>query len=86
MDMEDRIEHQLDEIRRLRDELRLQVHLGAAEVKDLWAESEEKFEAAEAKALEFKKQSEQPLENVRDAAKLLLDEIHDGYKRIRAAL
>ena len=86
MDIEDRLEHQLEEVRRVRDELRVQVHLGKAEVKELWEKSEAKLEDAEARVAAFKKQSEQPLEDLRDAAKLLLEEIHAGYKRIRDAL
>jgi hypothetical protein len=41
--------HEIEEIRRVCDELRLQVHLGGVEARDLWAELEERFDAAEAR-------------------------------------
>jgi F0F1-type ATP synthase membrane subunit b/b' len=86
MSVEDRIESELQDLKRIRDELRVRIHLGKAEAKELWEKSEEKIEAVEAKVRSVRKQAEQPLDNVRDAARLLLDEIRDGFERIRAAL
>ena len=86
MSVEDRLENELQDLQRIRDELRVQVHLGKAEARELWEKSEEKIEAVEAKVRSIRKQAEQPLDNVRDAARLLLDEIREGFERIRTAL
>jgi uncharacterized protein YoxC len=77
---------ELEELRRIRDELRVKIHLGKAEAKDLWEKTEHKLEDFENKVKSISSQAEEPLHDVGEAAKLLLDEIKDGYRRIRSAL
>lgn len=77
---------ELEELRRVRDELRVKIHLGKAEAKELWEKTEHKLEEFEQKVKSVSSQVEEPLHDVGEAAKLLLDEIKDGYRRIRGAL
>jgi len=86
MSLEAKLNEELDDLKRIRDEIRVQIKLGKAEAKDLWDRSEEKIEELESKVKAISGQAEQPLQDVRDAAQLLLNEIRDGYKRIRKAL
>lgn len=86
MSLETKLNEELDDLKRIRDEIRVQIKLGKAEAKDLWDRSEEKIEELESKVKAISGQAEQPLQDMRDAAQLLLDEIRDGYKRIRKAL
>jgi predicted nucleic acid-binding Zn-ribbon protein len=86
MSLETKLNEELDDLKRIRDEIRVQIKLGKAEAKDLWDRSEEKIEELESKVKGISGQAEQPLQDMRDAAQLLLDEIRDGYKRIRKAL
>jgi predicted nucleic acid-binding Zn-ribbon protein len=86
MSIEDKLSEELADLKRIRDEIRVQIHLGKAEAKELWEQSEHKIEEVELKMKSISDQAEQPLSDIRDAAKLLLDEISDGYKRIRDAL
>ena len=86
MSLEAKLNEELDDLKRIRDEIRVQIKLGKAEAKDLWDRSEEKIEELESKVKAISGQAEQPLQDMRDAAQLLLDEIRDGYKRIRKAL
>jgi len=86
MGVEGMLTEELEELRRVRDELRLRIHLGKAEAKDLWEKSEAKLQELEAKLRSIADQAEEPLQDVGDAARLLLAEIKEGYHRIRAAL
>ncbi len=82
----DRISEELDELRRIRDELRVRVHLGAAEAKELWEKSERKLGEVEATARRVSQGAEEELQDIGAAARLLLDEIRSGYRRIRELL
>ena len=64
----------------------MRIHLAKADAKDRWDELEHQFHRLEAKARQIAQASEEPLRDVRDAARLLIDEIRDGYRRIREAL
>ena len=82
----ERFQKELDELRRVRDELKLRIHLAKAEAKDGWDKLEHQFHRLETKARQISQASEEPLRDVRDAARLLINEIRDGYRRIREAL
>jgi hypothetical protein len=73
------------DLAQLRDELRLQAHLGKAEMRDelqalepKWHELRMKLEKAEDATIETG-------EYVGAATRLLMDELRDGYERIRHA-
>ena len=85
-DWKARIQREIDELRRVRDELKLRIHLAKADAKDRWNELEHEFHSLEAKGHQIAQASEEPLRDVRDAAKLLVEEIRDGYRRIRESL
>lgn len=85
-DIGDRIETELDGLRRTRDELRVQIHLAKADAATLWEELEEKFHKLESKANRQKLIAEDTLHNAGEAARLLLDEIREGYEKIRNTL
>jgi len=85
-DWKARVEREIDELRRVRDELKVRMHLAKAEAKDRWNELEHQFHNLEAKGHQIAQASEEPLRDVREAAKLLVDEIREGYRRIREAL
>jgi F0F1-type ATP synthase membrane subunit b/b' len=86
MSLEEKLSEEFEGLKRIRDELRVKIHLGKAEAKELWERSEQKVGEVESKLKFISEQAEQPLNDVREAAKLLLGEISDGYKRIRDAL
>lgn len=82
----ERFRSEFDELRRVRDELNVRVHLAKADAKDQWEKLEHEFHRLEGKGRQIAQVSEEPLREVRDAARLLIDEIRDGYRRIRKAL
>lgn len=82
----ERYAEELDELRRIRDELRVQVHLGKAEATDLWEKLESRFNEAESHVRTLARQAEEPMSDVAEAAKLLLEEVRSGYHRLRELL
>lgn len=71
----------LEQIKQLRDELALKIHLAGMEAKTEWEDLEHKWSDFEAKA-----RLDQTAEGVGKAVSLLADEIKAGYERIRKAL
>jgi hypothetical protein len=86
MGLEAKLSEEIEDLKRVRDELRVRIHLGKAEAKDLWEATEAKLQEVESKVRHVASQAEEPLHEVGEAAKLLLEEIRDGYHRIKAAL
>lgn len=78
-----RIEVELDGLRRTRDELRVQAHLAKSEARDLWARLEHGFRDAESKVRQVLKEAEEPAEDVVEAARAVLEEVRVGYHRLR---
>jgi CBS domain-containing protein len=85
-DLSAKIEAELKSLRRVRDELRVQIHLAKADAKDTWEQLEHKFSEAEKKVKFVAREAQEPLEDVREASLDLLREIRSGYNRIRDAL
>ncbi len=79
-------EGELLKLRNMRDELKLQIHLGGAELRDLFDTLENKWHAFERGAAEVGRVAAEEGEDVREATKLLLEEIRDGYRHIRKSL
>lgn len=69
------------DLKRLRDELELKMHLASMEAREEWQELEGKWERFSSRA-----RLEDSTEGVGDALELLGEEIKRGYKRLRAAL
>ena len=82
----DRYEEEIEELRKLRDELRVQIHLGKAEAKDLWDQLEHRFIELEAKAKQIAQRLEHPIDEIGEATRLLAHEIREGYRTLRDLL
>jgi CBS domain-containing protein len=86
IDLGEWVHHELTELRRMRDELRVQTHLGKAEVRDRWEALERTLNALESKVKHATRVAEEPLRQAeRDLRKLAAD-LRDGYRRIRDAI
>ena len=68
-----------------RDELRLQVHLLAAEAKDEWEEVEEKWRHLESKMGRVGKSAKESAGEIGAAGEQLAEEIGNAYRRIKKA-
>ena len=85
-DFESWVKKELDELRRVRDELRVQAHLGKAEVRDRWESLERTFETLEGKLSRKSKAAEKPLQQLEKDLRKLAKDLRDGYRQIRDAI
>ena len=82
-DIRERIEEEVDGLRAVRDDLRVRLHLGQVEVRDQWEKLERKWQRVEAKAKVLREESRESMEDVEDAARLLVGEIREGYRHLK---
>ena len=85
-DWSEKFAEELDDLRRVRDELRVQIHLGKAEAKAQWDELEKRFQQLESRAKLVRDESAETLDDIGDAARGLVDEIKRGYRHLRDLL
>lgn len=82
-DLGDRMKDEVNRLRRLRDELRVQLALGEAEVRDRWEAMEKRWHELEGRMKVLREASREEAEDIRSAARLLVDEIQEGYEHLR---
>ncbi len=80
------MEKELDGLRQVRDELRVQAELGKAELRDRLGELDKRWHELEGKLEVIGDEARDDLEDVKEAASLLVDELVDGYKHLRSRL
>lgn len=73
----------VERLRRERDELRLQLHLGTAEARDEWSKVEAKWAEVEARLPQLEAELRDGGQNLRAALDLVTEEISSRYERIR---
>jgi len=81
-DVKKRIDDMLNDIKQERDELQVKLNLAKLEVGDEWKKLEKKLTKLEAKAKELGSVTAESSQNIGAAAKLLGEEIRDGFKEI----
>ena len=82
----DDLKKMVDDLTRQRDEINLKLHLAKAEVRDEWDKLEPKWEEVKGKMGTVSEAASQTTESVTTAAGILVDEIKEGYERIKKAL
>jgi len=82
----ERLGAELASLQRLRDELRVQMHLAKAEGRELFETAERRWREVENKLRKLEREAEAPLREVKGAAERLVEEIRDAYQRIKASL
>ena len=80
------LQRELDSLKRTRDELKVQLHLAAADAKDEFDKLETKWARVEAELNRIGAHAKEPLEDMAQGARGLADELRTGYERIRAQL
>lgn len=85
-EVSDRIHEEVEELRGLRDDLKLQVHLAKMEAQDRFQKAEQSWEHLEAKLRLLASESRESAGEVGEAAKLLVDEIRESYRHVRGLL
>ena len=85
-DLDDRLEEIVGKLKTERDELRVQLHLLAAEAKDEWEEVEKRWEHLESRMKRVGDAAADAGDDVAAAGKQLAEEIGSAYQRIRKSL
>jgi chromosome segregation ATPase len=83
---DDKLEKLWQDIKTQRDELRLQMHLAKAELKDEWETLEKKWPEAESKLEKFADNVEESAEELRESLGVIGSELKDTYQRIKTRL
>ena len=76
----------VEDLKQMRDELEVQLHLASADARDEFAELEKKWEQLRSKAEQVGDVAEDAAESVGDAVGLVAEELKKGYKRIKGML
>jgi len=81
-DFKTRIDEMLNELKTERDELRVRLHLAKMESSEEWQKLERQLVKLESKTREIGGATAEASEDMAAAAKLLAEEIGDGFKKI----
>lgn len=76
----------ISSLKRQRDELKLQIHLGSADAKEEWERLDEKFQSLVSRFDPLKQAVDETTEDVWESLKLVAGEVTDGFHRIRKSL
>ena len=85
-DTEDKIEEIISTLKQQRDELELQIHLGAAEAKEEFDDAMQKLNKMSSDFEPVKDAAEESAENVFESLKLVGEEIKVSFSRIKKSL
>ncbi len=80
------LERDLAQLATARDELRVQLTLAKAEIKDEWSKLEDKYQRVEGEMRRMSDSAKTPAKDLGQAARTLLDEIKHGYDRVKREL
>jgi CBS domain-containing protein len=84
--LSDWIEREVQELRRLRDELKVRVHLGKAEARERWEKLEKTLHTLESKAKQTSRAAEQPIRKLEQDLRELAKDLREGYRQIRDSI
>jgi CBS domain-containing protein len=85
-DWKERMEKELEELRRVRDELRVKIHLGKKDAQDRWQQLERRMGELESHAKRAAQRAEAPLHELTEATRHLVEELRIGYRDLRKLL
>jgi predicted nucleic acid-binding Zn-ribbon protein len=80
------LDRDLAQLATARDELRVQLELAKAEIKDEWSKLEDKYQRVEGELRRIGDSTKAPAKDIGQAARTLLDEIKHGYDRVKRQL
>lgn len=77
---------ELESLRKLRDEARVQAELGKAELRDRWHDLEKRWHHLEGRLDVLREVARADGQNVREATRLLAHELRESYEHLRKRL
>ncbi len=86
MTIRERLEHEASELRAMREEIEVQMHLGKLEARDKWNDLEKHWEHAERKLKQLGDAGREAAEDITAATEVVLHEIRNGYEKLKATL
>ena len=84
--MDDRLSETFERLKTLRDELRLQVHLGKAEFREEFEDLEDTWQDVERRLEEVRDEAMETAEEAQKAAQVIAEELSAAYARIKERL
>jgi CBS domain-containing protein len=84
--LSDWIEREIQDLSRVRDELKVQLHLGKGEARKRWEDLERTLQTLQRKAKQAAGAAEKPLREVEQDLRKLVKDLRDGYQQIRKSL
>ena len=86
MTLRERVERQAEEMRATRDEIRVRLHLAKMDARDQWDQLEKQWDHAEAKLKQLAGAANEATDDIAEATQLVLNEMRDGYNKLRNLL
>ncbi len=86
MTIRQRLEHEANELRAIRDEIEVQMHLGKLDARDRWNDLEKHWEHAERRLEQLGDAGREAADDITEATRMVLNEIRSGYEKLKAAL
>ena len=86
VDAKEKITKAAEQLKQHRDELRLKLHLAKADAKDEWASLEKEWEEMKPKLDAVCQEAGKTAESVGAALGLAIEELKNGYERLRNRL
>lgn len=83
-EIKESLQREVEALTRARDELKLQLSLAKSEAKDEWARLETSFERLQGEIKRIGVDAREPLKDISNAARNLLDELKKGYTKVKA--
>jgi hypothetical protein len=80
------LHEELETLRRLRDELRLQINLGGKEARERFESAERRWEELETRARSLGRESKAAAGEVGDALRRLAHDVKEAYEHVRRSL
>ncbi len=84
--LQERFDEELERLRQRRDELRVKLDLGKMEARDAWAAAEKSWVRLEGKVGQLAREGEEVADDVKDAVEHLVDEVKDGFARLKSMI
>ncbi|MFT5443363.1 MAG: chromosome segregation ATPase [Myxococcota bacterium] len=86
IDIREKVENEFNTARQVRDELRLQVHLANAELREQWDKLEGGWQHLEGRLKVLGNESDDVAEEVGETLHVLAEQLSEGYRRIKTLI
>ena len=86
MSIREKLEGELKNLQTTRDELRVKLHLGKLDAQEQWDDIEKQWQHVESKLKTAGEAGREVAGDIGEAASLAIDEIKEGYTKLRKLL